>query len=54
MLHELEKKVTVEDAFNFNGPEDDAEDSYDDDFAIEDIESIGEFGDFDDVDEDDL
>lgn len=32
----------------FNGPEDDADDFFEDDFDLEDIDAIEEFGDFDD------
>ncbi|MBP3943588.1 hypothetical protein J5U18_08445 [Sphingobacteriaceae bacterium WQ 2009] len=32
----------------FNGPEDDSDDIFEDDFDIEDIVTIEEFGDFDD------
>ncbi|WP_196940751.1 hypothetical protein [Sphingobacterium pedocola] len=36
---------------NFNGPEDDSEDVYDDDFDLE-IDSVSGFDDFDEDDED--
>jgi len=44
---------TEEIVFNFNGPEDDSDDIFDDDdFDIDDIDSIGEYDDLDDNEDD--
>lgn len=50
MMEVAEKEVMIDETINFNGPEDDADDVYDDDFEIEEIDSLGEFDDFDDDD----
>ncbi|SMG29558.1 hypothetical protein [Sphingobacterium psychroaquaticum] len=50
MAQEAVQEVLIDETINFNGPEDDADDVYDDDFEIEEIDSIGEFEDFDDDD----
>ncbi|HLS96405.1 hypothetical protein BC792_1271 [Sphingobacterium allocomposti] len=51
MMQVAEQEVLIDEIINFNGPEDDADDVYDDDFGIMDeIDSIGEFDDFDDDD----
>ncbi|SFS31813.1 hypothetical protein [Sphingobacterium wenxiniae] len=50
MMEVAEKEVMIDEIINFNGPEDDADDVYDDDFEIEEIDSLGEFDDFDDDD----
>ncbi|MFD1768917.1 hypothetical protein [Sphingobacterium suaedae] len=50
MMQVAEQDVLVDEIINFNGPEDDADDVYDDDFEMDEIDSIGEFEDFDDDD----
>lgn len=42
----LEEEVIL----NFNGPEDDEDDSFDDDFDLDEIEISGDLADFDDDD----
>lgn len=54
MMAAAEKEDLVDEIINFNGPEDDADDVYNDDFDLEEIDSIEEFGDFDDDDDDDF
>lgn len=39
-----------EKVLNFNGPEDDEDDTFDDDFDLDDIDVSGDFSDFDDDD----
>lgn len=50
MTLSAENEELIDEVINFNGPEDDVDDNYDDDFDLEDIDSIGEFEDFDDDD----
>ncbi len=52
MAQEEVQEVFIDARINFNGPEDDgdADDGFDDDFEIEEIDSIGEFDDMDDDD----
>jgi len=45
-----DKDVLVDEIINFNGPEDDADDNFDDDFELEEFDAIGDFEDFDDDD----
>lgn len=45
-----EQEVLVDEIINFNGPEDDADDVYDDDFELDEIDTIGDLDDFDDDD----
>ncbi|WP_181182459.1 MULTISPECIES: hypothetical protein [Sphingobacterium] len=52
MINETVKSSEIDERLiNFNGPEDDSEDVYDDDFDLE-IDSVSGFDDFDDEDED--
>lgn len=51
MAAAVEQEVWVEEIMNFNGPEDDADDVYDDDFELDEIDSIAEFDNFDEDDE---
>lgn len=48
----VEKLEIDEKLINFNGPEDDADDDFDDDDFNLEIDSIDEFDDFDDDDDD--
>ncbi|WP_437921359.1 hypothetical protein [Sphingobacterium sp. LRF_L2] len=50
MMQVAEQEVLVDEIVNFNGPEDDADDVYDDDFELDEIDSIGDLEDFDDDD----
>jgi len=50
MMQVAEQEVLVDEIINFNGPEDDADDVYDDDFELDEIDSIGDLEDFDDDD----
>ncbi|GHE23283.1 hypothetical protein [Sphingobacterium griseoflavum] len=52
MMQVVEQEVLIDGFVNFNGPEDDAEDVYDDDFELDEIDSIGDLDDFDDDDDD--
>ncbi len=49
MIQEISiEQMEDENMVTFNGPEDDSDDIFDDDFDLEDIDSIGGFDDFDD------
>ncbi|WDF67639.1 hypothetical protein PQ465_15165 [Sphingobacterium oryzagri] len=50
MMQVAEQEVLVDEIINFNGPEDDADDVYDDDFELDEIDTIGDLDDFDDDD----
>lgn len=52
MAQEEVQEVLIDTGINFNGPEDDgdADDGFDDDFEIEEIDSIVDFDDMDDDD----
>lgn len=50
MMAAEEKGVSFDEIINFNGPEDDGDDIYDDDFDLDEMDVIGDFDDFDDDD----
>ena len=52
MMAAVENEALVDEIINFNGPEDDGDDVYDDDFELDEIDSIGTLEDFDDDDDD--
>ncbi|MFZ4261295.1 hypothetical protein ACFRAE_04585 [Sphingobacterium sp. HJSM2_6] len=54
-IQEIETDVMVDEkVLNFNGPDDDTDDAFEDDdnFGLDEIDSIGEYDDFDDEDDD--
>ena len=56
-MQAIETEVMVDErVLNFNGPDDDSDDVFDedDDFGLEDIDSIGGFDDFEDDGDDDF